>query len=294
MTEASDPNDQVAWLEAMIRLVELLDSATRTFDETAERHGWKPNKGSQAEAERNHELTGNAVAMTVTLGHVSSAAAARDALRALRLLLLQYPPFAFAPYPLIRQALECIARAWWLWDPRIDPLERAARGLTEMVYSMRQRLGLPGIDEQPLVEALERVATMAGECGLSVRRRDGLPSKIGDVHRLDGAPLMGALFEVEPFGTWVYKTLSASAHVNIIELWAQLSDSPDGEAVVLDVSDEQLRLALIPLLQGWWSASQDLVDYMGWNDGPWQTAARSAVEVMQGLVSDFIGQEEQA
>ncbi|WP_164710473.1 hypothetical protein [Euzebya pacifica] len=64
---------------------------------------------------------------------------------------LMHPPLKpLVDKGLIRVVLDNAARAWWLWDPGIDPRERHRRALNERIYSLREAAKLArelGVDD---------------------------------------------------------------------------------------------------------------------------------------------------
>lgn len=90
--------------------------------------------------------------------------------------LLKPPVPALADLTVARGVLEAAARAWWLYDPYAEPIERLARGWTERLHARRERDKLlRSLDTEPddasTVE--EQVRQAAGEDNLPYGEHQG-------------------------------------------------------------------------------------------------------------------------
>lgn len=182
----------------------------------------------------------------------------------------QVPPGApvpvlrnYAPYTIVRAAMEADAWACWLLDPEQDPRQRLARAMTIRALNVREvrRLGLVS-ERGERINYVARIARVS-----AVAARHNLPERANNEGELVwvGSPppnttelLSSLLTETsedtngEPLGWHAYSLLSARAHG---DPWAVLhkakrigtiSDHAAIAEIVIDVV-ELMRLASISL-----------------------------------------------
>lgn len=128
-------------------LVGALEETLRLAVAVKTSHGAKPSPGSPADRELKElqprlegERLSTPVSTTHSLGSLALASA-EDHLEALA-VTLRAPGIILAPITLARAVLESAGRAWWIFDPEIDGERRVARGLTELLYGLRQKMAL--------------------------------------------------------------------------------------------------------------------------------------------------------
>jgi hypothetical protein len=169
----------------------------------------------------------------------------------------------YAPYTIVRGALETDARACWLLDPQLAPSGRIARALTERALNLRevQRLDLKS-DSGERIDYAARIARVS-----EVAARHNLGQKLNSEQELvwvgERRPNMTELLNEllpergpdtngEPLGSHTYALLSARAHGNP---WAVLHNMQSAGSlgrhatvaeVVIDVI-ELMRLLSIAL-----------------------------------------------
>jgi len=197
----------------------------------------RPRAGSQAESALRDKDLMEPILIAGMYLHV-----ALDHYLSLRTMFIpgEVPPGApasevrnYAPYTIVRAALEGDAWACWLLDPSVEPAERLARAMTVRAKNLHevQRLGLTDDNGKP-IDYEERAANIE-----AVADRHNLKKKLNDQKELEwvGAPpttMTRLLDELLPerspdtngkiLGRHTYGLLSARAHGNP---WAVLHNA---------------------------------------------------------------------
>jgi hypothetical protein len=162
----------------------------------------------------------------------------------------------YAPYTLLRGALEADAWACWLLDTHITPTERLARSLTVRASDLREVRRLDLADQHSDWDYRERIAQVE-----AVAARHQLPelrNKEGDLYavgmrRPEMVPLLEELLpeqhvgpNAQPLGSRTYGLLSARAHGNP---WAVLHNVKRAGRVRPHVAVAEVELDVVELMR---------------------------------------------
>jgi hypothetical protein len=288
--EAPSSTGPDGFREAMRPTVEAIRDLTEAIRDAPERHGSLPSAESVAMAEINAQAQSYQklsdweapLGDTHTFGAMTLLAASDYAWTFAEAFTGSRAP-VYGHLVVARSALEAAVVSNWLNDPRVSPLDRIKRGLTEQLYSAKELVRLK-IDEKAKV----RVAywkTVATRFGWAVAEANGKPVidgtkrpsvPLGINELLLGDDQQGGLGRVQ----WSY--LSAVSHVTwyglrqaIIELPKEQSISGHSLAGVGTESRAVYSQALCVLKALRRAATARMV-LMGWVDQSWESACRAS------------------
>jgi hypothetical protein len=177
----------------------------------------------------------------------SALASGLDHLHALR-VTLQSEGVVVAHVTLARAALEAFGRAWWVFDPSLDGRQRVARGLTELLYGMRQNLGLgpPLVDRERTTTRMDEIVSGAVARSLTLlpQKGDSRAPEIGE-RRPEATELIRQLLEGSDsqVGAQLFRVYSAMSHSTMPGLATLIQADFRGERKAIG------RLTLDPVLR---------------------------------------------
>lgn len=209
---------------------------------------------------------------------------------------LSSPPVLFFSAALIaRSVIEGAVRTWWLLDPAIDARARVARGMTERLYGLRQKLTVAksftvasspersaAVDE--VDDAIEHIVVTAEMLAFGVRRdKRGRPTAIEE-GRPDATRLVAELFASHTKTAVVsmtYRLWSAISHGTGWETDSFSVTEPgpreEYETVSLVARPEHLNILMHATCIATIDAADRLVFYMNASRSNRWAQARSAV-----------------
>lgn len=209
---------------------------------------------------------------------------------------LSSPPVMFFSAALIaRSVIEGAARMWWLLDPAIDARTRVARGMTERLYGLRQKLTVAksftvasspersaAVDE--VTDDIERIAATAEGLGFGVRRDGkGRPTAI-EKGRPDATRLVAELFASHSKTAVVSMTYRLWSAISHGTGWATDSFSvtepgprEDYETVSLVARPEHLNILMHATCIATIDAADRVVSYVNASRSDGWAQTRSAV-----------------
>lgn len=156
-------------------------------------------------------------------------AASEDYLRGLQLLLSAEAEVSLAPMPIVRAALECSARAYWLAEPHADIRTRIARGMNERLFSLYEVLKLPIAAAQDHAKVrVAKILSGARAHDFSLTEGSG-PKYLAGATRPNGTDAVARLLRHGrvPTGEIAYRAYSAPGHGTVFGVFQQFEALPD-------------------------------------------------------------------
>jgi hypothetical protein len=205
--------------------------------------------------------------------------------------LLEPPLPALADLTAARGVLDAAARAWWLHDPQVSPLDRLARGWTERLHARWERNKLlRDLDGEPDDgDTVEQQARRAAD-------DDGLRSgeHRGCLWVGQQRPATTELLSQMPFhaGLPAWRWMSGAAHGLSVHVMLR------SEPVADDRSSTGMRLAEKPrplkevytvaalALQAHGEAFEQRIAYYGWGNTIWRQWRRHVSEALKPAFDD--------
>jgi hypothetical protein len=222
---------------------------------------------SEAQAlspEWNQHLVFDAFGMSIFRLH-----AAADHLHTLS-LALGPPPMVFSVFTLARAVLEIGARAWWLLDPTIGARERAARHLTENLYSFWEtaQLGDQMADGGTPQDRIARTIEWAEQNAFTVKSAKGRATSI-DEARPSATSLMDQM--LPDLGPAAFKGWSAVAHVTTGGMVSafNFTTSDDGTGSDPSIRSDAIANVIFTVLFAYEKAFGRAVEVLGWDTSVW-------------------------
>jgi len=282
----------------MASALELLDKGfEELLDDTG---GGAPQPGSEAQAELDNAETGtdglhwgpDPVSTTHVLAQIRLAAAS-DQVRGTGKLAASSEGGLFSPWAPGRAALEAAGVAYWLLEPNIGARERVARGLTDLMRSIRgaRRFASKAGVDFDFDARFDDAATTAAHLGLTITGEgwgryvgsDDLPSKTELVEAISG-----------PDNEGIYSIFSGFAHGEAWALFETLRYSPD----VKDPSGlgRTLRQPSLPMsyfayltamtASGFGRVVERAGAYYGWSSSRWQKRSDESAALLRKWARD--------
>lgn len=269
------------WERAMALLRPRLSGTERLCRELGDRYSWHYEEDSPAAqefaSERWGELKGDESPIRTAWWQAMVLVwAALDGIVALERLLRDVPAL-YAPYPVVRSAIEMSARGWWLLDPRVGASGRAERALALRLMYLRWQMGMPGGDQDHLDGRFRSLLRTCRLRDVPVQfASDGQPSKIGEVDPpTNRVQLVQEMLRDNDLGLALYGHLSSIAHGDPAALLRALRPErhPDGDlpgVVALRVDAGEARTLVVSTLYGFEPLFDRLVTWLGWNGDRWR------------------------
>jgi hypothetical protein len=178
-----------------------------------------------------------------------------------------------------RAGIETAARAWWLLEHAIGPLERVARYLADMVYSSYEAeeyvgaLGHPKADvgKLGLFPSVDQHTQLCDELGLSVSGARSRSPIVGGKKRPPSTTLVGQLMGDTPFRGQpkaVYSLTSGSQHGTTFAILRNFKATGATIGTHLEVvpviTQESIDFSVASLMSAYVAVMQRAVALFGW------------------------------
>lgn len=210
---------------------------------------------------------------------------AADHLQSLSALLGASVP-AFSDLTLVRGTLESSARAWWLYDPALNPKERFARGMTEWAYSeyrAQQVIRIEKGDDRSRLDRIDKMVLAAEQYGIPVVRERGKPPAFWQ-RRAETTALVKSM--MGKLGEAAWRWTSSVTHGELLGIMSRTGAAPSerfATGLVAEARprpiDELYHLAYVGL-----RAHQEAYDlrceHHGWDTTEWEIWKRHVAQTL--------------